>query len=233
VKRRMCFSATGSFGVAAVLAGVGVVSAAQKKIDAHRLLAATPLLFSVQQMAEGMVWRTMNDPAQSTLNLVSVTVFLAFALAIYPIWSPLALFVAERNRRRRRVLGGLLAFGVCVAIYAGALLLQQRPVARIASHSITYDYDKVGSALVLALYLPGYVLPTVVPFFVSTMKHAKVMGGVLVVGLVATFVIKRQALTSVWCFFAAVMSGVIVLSIAAEHKLEQLAAEHRRAAKTT
>lgn len=229
----MCFSATGSFSVAAVLAGVGVVSATQKKADAHRVLAATPLLFAVQQVAEGMVWRTIEDPRQSTLNLVSIAVFLGFALVVYPIWSPLALLVAERDPRRRKILRGLLAVGVCVSLYAAALLIQQRPVARIASHSVTYDYDKVGNALVLALYLPGYVIPTVVPFFVSTMKHAKVMGGVLVLGLVATFVIKRQALTSVWCFFAAVMSGVIVLSIAAEHKIERLAAEHRRSARPT
>lgn len=225
----MCFSATGSFGVAAVLAGVGVVSVTQKKADAHHILAVTPLLFAVQQVAEGMVWRTIDDPARSTLNLVAIAVFLGFALVVYPIWSPLALFLPERDPRRRRILGALLAFGVGVSIYAAALLVQQRPAARIASHSITYDYDKVGSAVVLALYLPGYVLPTVVPFFVSTMKHAKVMGVVLIVGLCATFVIKRQALTSVWCFFAAVMSGVIVLSLAAEHKLDQLAAQHRHA----
>lgn len=229
----MCFSATGSFGVAAVLAGVGVVSASQKKTDAHRLLAATPLLFAVQQMAEGMVWRTINAPEQSTLNLVSITVFLGFALVVYPTWSPLVLFLPERNQRRRKILGMLLAFGLCVSIYAGIVLLQQRPVARIASHSITYDYDKVGSALVLALYLPGYVIPTVVPFFVSTMKHAKLLGAILAFGLVATFVIRRQALTSVWCFFAAVMSGVIVLSLAAEHKLEHLVVEHRGSTRPT
>lgn len=226
----MCFSATGSFSVAAVLGGLGTVSFAQKKADAHRVLAATPLLFAVQQMAEGMVWRTINAPEHSTLQALSVAVFLGFALVVYPTWSPLALFLAERNRRRRRVLGVLLAFGACVSTYAAVLLLQQRPVARIASHSITYDYSRVGNALVLALYLPGYVLPTVMPFFVSTMNKAKLMGTVLAIGLVATFVIKRQSLTSVWCFFAAVMSGVIVLSIAAEHKIELLAAEHRRSA---
>jgi len=75
--------------------------------------------------------------------------------------------------------------------------------------------------------------PTVVPFFVSTMKHAKVMGAILAFGLVATFVIRRQALTSVWCFFAAVLSGVIALSIAAEHKLEHLAAAQHGSAKST
>jgi MFS family permease len=225
----MCFSATGSFGVAAVLAGVGAVALAQKKVDTHHILAATPLLFAIQQVAEGMVWRTINDPDQATLHLASVAVFLGFALVVYPIWSPLSLFVAERNRRRRKILGALLAFGVCVSIYAAAMLIQNRPVARVANHSITYSYHEAGSSLVLALYLPGYVLPTVVPFFVSTMNKAKVMGGVLVFSLLATFVIKRQALTSVWCFFAAVLSGVIVLSIAAEHKIARLAAEHRRA----
>ena len=226
----MCFSATGSFSVAAVLGAVGVVSTGQKKADVHRLLAATPLLFAVQQVAEGMVWRTMNAPTEATLHLVSVAVFLGFALVVYPIWSPLALFLAERDARRRKILGALLAFGVCVSTYAGALLLHQQPVARIASHSITYDYDKVGSGVVLALYLPGYVLPTVLPFFISTMNKSKVMGSVLVFGLIATFVIKRQALTSVWCFFAAVMSGVIVLSVSAEHKIELIAAAHRRSA---
>jgi hypothetical protein len=36
---------------------------------------------------------------------------------------------------------------------------------------------------------------------------------------VATFVMERATLTSVWCFFAAILSGVIVLGIAAEHRL--------------
>lgn len=226
--KAVCFSATGSFSVAAVLAGVGAISATQKKANVHRMLAATPLLFAIQQAAEGTVWRTINAPDRASLHLASVAVFLGFALVLYPTWSPLSLFLGERNPRRRRVLGALLAFGLCVSLYAAALLLRHPPVARVAHHSITYSYHDAGNAVVLALYLPGYVLATVVPFFVSTMNKAKVMGAVLAFGLVATFVIKRQALTSVWCFFAAIMSGLIVLSIAAEHKLERVAAEHRR-----
>ena len=45
------------------------------------------------------------------------------------------------------------------------------------------------------------------------------MGGVLVVALVVTFAVERTTLTSVWCFFAAILSGVIVMGIAAEHRL--------------
>jgi hypothetical protein len=223
----MCFSATGSFSVAAVLAGVGAVSVTQKKADEHRLLSATPLLFAVQQVAEGMVWRTIGDSDQAPLHFASVAVFLGLALVVYPTWSSLSLFLAERNPRRRKMLGALLAFGVFVSIYAAVMLTRHRPIASVTHHSITYTYQEFGSSRVIALYLPGYVLATVAPFFISTMNKAKVMGGILVFGLVATFVIKRQTLTSVWCFFAAVMSGVIVLSIAAEHKIELIAARRR------
>jgi hypothetical protein len=58
-----------------------------------------------------------------------------------------------------------------------------------------------------------------VPFFVSTISRAKLMGTVLVLSLLATFVIERQALTSVWCFFAAILSVLIVLSISRDHRL--------------
>jgi hypothetical protein len=67
--------------------------------------------------------------------------------------------------------------------------------------------------------LPGYVLPSVVPFFISTISRAKLMGTVLALSLVATFLAERQALTSVWCFFAAILSVLIVVSIGKDHRL--------------
>ncbi len=56
----MCFSATGSFGVAAVIAGIGAVAIHQEKPPSHKLLALVPLLFAAQQVAEGVVWMTIN-----------------------------------------------------------------------------------------------------------------------------------------------------------------------------
>ncbi len=75
------------------------------------------------------------------------------------------------------------------------------------------------------LYLLAYVVPTVVPFFVSTMNLARPMGVMLIVSLVVTVLIERDALTSVWCFFAAVLSCLLFIAIGRE----QLALVHRRA----
>jgi hypothetical protein len=215
----MCFSATGSFGVAAVIAGIGAVAIKQEKLPSHRMLASVPLLFAAQQVAEGVVWMTIGRPDQAGLQSIAVALFLSFALVGWPVWVPISLFLAERNPRRRKALAVLSWAGVTVGVYAAVLLIRGQPTAHIARHSIAYSYKEHGPALVLALYLPGYVLPTVVPFFISTINRAKLMGTVLVLSLLATFLIERQALTSVWCFFAAILSLLIVLSIGKDHRL--------------
>ena len=213
----MCFSATGSFAVAAGLAGIGAVALRRTKPPSHRLFAVIPLLFAIQQIAEGMVWLTM--PSQeSRLHHAAVDAFLIFAVVVWPTWVPLCLVPIEREPRRKRALRLLLALGACVSLYAGWLLFQGQPVAKIESHSLAYDYSKSGNGLVLALYLPVYVTASVLPFFISSMEKAKLMGVVLVGALVATFIIKRATLTSTWCFFAAILSGIIVLSLAAEQR---------------
>lgn len=215
----MCFSATGSFGVAAVIAGIGAVAIKQEKPPSHRMLAVVPLLFAGQQVAEGVVWLTIGRPDQAWLQSIAVALFLSFALVGWPMWVPISLFVAEKNPRRRRALAVFAWVGVTVGLYAAVLLIRGQPTAHVARHSIAYSYKEHGPALVLALYLPGYVLPTVVPFFISSISRAKIMGTVLVLSLLATFMIERQALTSVWCFFAAILSVLIVLSIGKDHRL--------------
>jgi hypothetical protein len=215
----MCFSAAGSFGVAAVLGGIGAVSLAQEKATSHRMLALVPLLFAAQQVAEGVVWITIDAPSLRGLQELAVAAFLAFALVIWPTWVPLALWAAEPEPRRRRALSILAWVGAAVAVYASVILIRGRPTAQVAGHSIAYSYRSAGPALVLAFYLPMYVIAAVLPFFVSTMSKARIMGSVLAVALVATFIIKRETLTSVWCFFAAILSVVIVLGISAQHRL--------------
>jgi hypothetical protein len=217
VTRRMCFSATGSFGVATVLAGIGAVTLTQVKPASHRLFATTPLLFAVQQASEGVVWLTMGSEG-SRVHHAAVATFLVFALVVWPTWVPLSLLPIERSPARKKALGILFALGICVSTYAAWLLFQGRPAAHVTGHSLAYSYAETGRSLVIALYLPVYATAAVVPFFVSSMEKAKLMGVVLVASLVATFVIERNALTSVWCFFAAILSGLVVLSIALEQR---------------
>jgi hypothetical protein len=213
----MCFSATASFALSSVLTGIGALSLARNSSPSHRMLAGIPLIFAVQQAAEGVVWLTLTG-THPTLNRVAVDVFLAVALVVWPVWSPLALKQAELNPSRRRALGVMVWVGGAVALATSILLFGFPPVPRVAGHSIRYVYGTVDDASSHIAYLFAYAVATVVPFFVSSIALARSLGALLILSLLASAAIQRSALTSVWCFFAAVLSVLIVVALDREQR---------------
>ncbi len=209
----MCFSATGSFALSGVLAGIGAVSVARNASKQTAMFASIPLIFAAQQAAEGMVWLTISGGAHAVAQRVSASAFLALALVVWPTWLPFSLRMMERSPMRRRLLTGLFAVGVVVSGYALMLLTMGRPVARVVGHSVRYEYAGSSDFPIHTWYLAVYLLPTVVPFFVSTARLTTAIGAMLIVSLAIAAVVERDALASVWCFFAAALSGVVVAAV--------------------
>ena len=215
----MCFSAAGSFVASGLLSGVGDVSFHRNVERPYRMVAAIPFLFALQQAAEGVVWLTIPHPSEAELQRIAATIFLGCALIVWPVWLSFSLRRVERIPERRRILGALGWIGFVVAVIASALLARRSPDVSIAGHSIHYGRAGGGSSDALnVLLILAYVVPTVVPFFVSTMRLARTIGATLIVSLIVTAVAERNALTSVWCFFAALLSVLIVIGIDAEQK---------------
>lgn len=212
----MCFSAGGSFTLAGVLSAVGAASLARNTSVPHRMFAAVPMLFAVQQASEGIVWLTVDVPSDAMLYHRAVIAFLGFALVVWPIWSPVCLRLIERDPERQRILTGLCWFGGVVAACASFLLMRNAPIARMAGHSISYDFGGSATGVVQFLIVIAYVVPTVGPFFVSTAKLARTIGSSLVISVAVTAFIRHETLTSVWCFFAAINSGLIVFAVGEE-----------------
>jgi hypothetical protein len=209
----MCFSATGSFALSGVLTGIGASALARNTSRRHVMFAAIPLLFAAQQAAEGVVWLTVDGSTHATIQRVAVFAFLSFALVIWPMWLPVSLQLIERNPARRRMLTGLFWVGALVALCSVVLLTHSPPVAVVAHHSIRYDRSGgVSGPLELPILL-AYTLPTVFPFFVSTAYLSRAIGVMLVASLVATALVEQEALTSIWCFFAAALSAVVWVAL--------------------
>ena len=211
----MCFSAVGSFALSGVLTGTGAAALVKNRPRPQRLFAAIPLVFAAQQAAEGVVWLTIGDPARVMLQHLSVAVFLGIAVVVWPIWCPLSLTLAERDPARRRVLSVLGWLGAAVSLCAVVLLLRWQPVAIVAGHSIQYPHQAstLGRYTVLV-----YAAVALLPFFVSTTTMARTIGTTFVVSLVVTMVVYREALTSVWCFFAAILSALILVAVIRERR---------------
>lgn len=214
----MCFSATGSFAVSGALAGLGAASIARNQSPSQRLFAATPLVFAAQQATEGAVWLTLGSASHETLHQVAIYAYLACALVVWPTWLPLSLRLAEREPNRRRPLTAIAVMGALFSACALYVLAHGRPTALMAGHSLRYEFGGDGAFPLPLLYFLAYALPVVVPLFVSSVSLARTIGTLLIVSLGATVLIQRHALTSVWCFFAAILSGVIWLAIEQERR---------------
>jgi heme/copper-type cytochrome/quinol oxidase subunit 4 len=219
----MCFSATGSFALSGVLTGIGAASLARNSSKPHRMFAGIPLIFAVQQAAEGVVWLTIVDGERTAWHRLAVSIFLAIAFVVWPMWLPFTLRRIEKNPTRLRALSVLCWAGGLLAAYASFVLLRFRPVAQIVGHSLRYDYATSGDLSRHLLYLVAYVIPTLVPFFVSTASLARTIGITLLVSLVASAVVQRDALASVWCFFAALLSCLILVAVGREQPSQSLA----------
>ncbi len=226
---RMCFSPAASFTLSSILTVIGVAAVAHAERPAQRLFAATPLVFGAQQAAEGIVWLTIGAPVHGAALELATRVFLGVALVLWPAWVPFSLRRGERRLAPRRALDVLCVWGVLVSVAALFLLVHWRPRAHIAERSLTYSFGFETNGVVHLLILTAYLVPTVAPFFVGTSRLTRAFGVLLVVAVAAAGWIRAEALTSVWCFFAAGLSVLVYVAVG-EDPLGEVAQSDERIA---
>ena len=90
----MCFSATASFSAGILLLGAGVVAVKSAHGSRELPLAAIPLLFSIQQLIEGVVWLTFRYEAP-LLNAVMTHAYSFFSHVLWPVYVPVAVLLVE------------------------------------------------------------------------------------------------------------------------------------------
>lgn len=205
----MCFSAGASFLAGGVLTAVGIAAVRQVKKPAHFAFAAIPLCFAVQQFAEGFVWLSFADPFFEPWHTPAKYLFLTFAQIIWPFLIPLAFLLIEPTPKVRKILRCFLAGGIVVSLVFGYRLLFLPAVARIDGCHVEYEliapfYQRIFTGV---LYLGAIV---VAPFF-SSWKRTKVLASVNVLSLLVTQLFYEAWFVSVWCFFAALQSVIIVM----------------------
>lgn len=210
----MCFSVEASFAVGGAVAAVGGYCLVQAVRKQPRMwgLALVPLLFGVHQVSEGFVWLGLTG-ADPELTRTASLVYLFFAVAFWPFWFPMFAAIMEKQPRIRWVLAGLslLATGWFWGLYYPILAGPPGSLRTIiVHHSVQYElelsiYDYAPKPLMRVLYLVSLA----VPFVLSSEKMSWLPGVMLGLSAVVCFVLFSYAFVSVWCFFAAIMSGYI------------------------
>lgn len=198
----MCFSATASFTTAVLTAGVGIATFSKVAQAWEVPIAMFPLVFAVQQAAEGALWLGFAHAWPASVMLFAANFFVLIALAFWPIWSPLALGLMEKSPGRRLAIFALLPAGLILAVYSLRNIFENPYAASLAHHSICY----ISRGAYPVAGVPVYLLCTVAPLFLSSDSFFRKWGSVLTIGMAVSFAFFYVSFVSVWCFFAAAAS---------------------------
>lgn len=207
----MCFSAEVSFGASAVISVVGAVAVIKTQTIPQRIFAVIPLLFAFQQFFEGILWLSLPNPDNVFWQQSMTYLFLIFAFIVWPIWVTFSVMLLEKSGKRKRALVILFVLGSMMALYHTYCLLTYEVHSEIMCHHIFYSAD-------FPLHRPKfsgliYFIITVIPFFISSIKRMKLLGIIFLVSYIVTKIFYFKYLVSIWCFFAAVMSMMVLLIV--------------------
>lgn len=204
----MCFSATASFAASALLVVAGTIAVRTSAGSRYWAFAGIPLLFAMQQFLEGFLWSGLSAIPQGPDIPTLARAYLIFAQVLWPVWVPLSLLLLEEDVRRRHGLLWCMAAGVLAAAYLGWAVFASSPVASIDGHHVHYSIHYPGELQHPSSAL--YFVATVLSTFVSSARRMALLGLALILTYAVAAVGFPGNVIYVWCYFAALISGVII-----------------------
>lgn len=207
----MCFSAEASFSASVVLAVVGVVAVKKVQLPSQLPFACIPFLFSFQQLTEGFLWLALTHKEYAYLESISTYFFLIFAQIVWPTWVPLSIMFLEKDEKRKKAFYFISEIGILLSIYLSYCFIVYDVQAEISSHHIQYNLDFPHTQHLLWLSALFYFIPTVFSTFVSSVKRMQILGMAILASSVITRLFTLKYFISIWCFFAAIISVLILL----------------------
>lgn len=202
----MCFSATASFAAGTVLLATGAFTTHLARNGRERPYALIPALFGAQQIIEGALWLTFPDKAP-LLKTVLTYAYSIFSHVLWPIYVPLAVYMLETVPWRKKALMATAIAGTLVGLYLLYFLIRLPIVATAGEGHIDYESPHFYVGIVMTLY----VLGTCVSPLLSHHRWVNWFGVGATISFLAAGTFYLTWFISVWCFFAAVMSVIVLL----------------------
>ena len=122
----------------------------------------------------------------------------------------MAVLLLEPPGWRRRALGALVAAGFAVGAYLFYVLAVFPVVSRPTGRHIEYVSPHFFAAATMTLYLMSVAFGPIL----STHRMVKVFGVLALLSFGGAYLFYATWFISVWCFFAAILSGIIFFHFA-------------------
>jgi uncharacterized protein DUF6629 len=199
----MCFSAPASFITSGILGVAGFVTTRKAKTPSELPLASIPFIFAIQQFFEGMLWVTL--AAGGNFKLLMAYGFLIFAFIVWPVFIPIAVYLAEKNKKRRMFLKVHIGVGLVVGAYLMMILLNNPIEVTIIEHSVRYLME----VPLMYYWALAYLFAVCGSALISSHKMIAYFGFVSFLAYWISYYFYIDVFTSVWCFMSAILSLLI------------------------
>ncbi len=167
--------------------------------------ALLPIFFGLHEFAQGFVWLGTEHLISARAAEMAETFYLFYAKGLLQFWVPLAVWLLEPRGWRKGVLGALTLFGGAMTAYALYALAQAPADVYVRNDALVYATPRLNH-LWLAL---GYIATTVGALMLSSSMAITLYGLLNLLGLSLVYWLKPYAFTSLWCLYAALLSGVL------------------------
>lgn len=187
------------------LLAIGTFTVRRAGAMAELPYAAIPLIFGVQQLIEGGLW--LGLPTQTSATHALAVAYLLLANLLWPIYIPVAVWLIEPDAVRRRRMLLPLAAGAATSLFFLVAMLAHPVSAAIKGAHIGYNLPHPHHAFAFA----SYAVATCITPLLSSYRMVRLFGGAIIVSSIAAYSIYAMWFASVWCFFAALASCVVLL----------------------
>ena len=136
-------------------------------------------------------------------------VYSFFSHVLWSAYVPMAVLLIEPPGRRRIALAVVSAAGLALALYLRYILVALTDVARTTGQHIEYVSPHFFAAAVMTVYL----LSTCIGPILSTHRMVQVFGILALLSFATVYFFYATWFISVWCFFAALLSTVILMHL--------------------
>jgi hypothetical protein len=206
----MCFSPTGDLVGGSVVVAVGIDACLHVRgRPEYLVIAALPIVLGLHQIDETFVWWWLQGHVSQGVGHVAMWIYLLFALVVLPTLVPTMFFFIERATHRRWRIVPFMFVGITVSVVLLEAMLVGHPSAKLGTYHLAYSIGLHHGIVIIGCY----IVVTCGPLLVSGFRSVVWFGVANLAAVVVLALLCASGFTSLWCFYAALLSGAIALHL--------------------
>ncbi len=193
------FTLSGAIGL------VGILTLRKVSTPNEVVFALLPLLFALHQFAEGFVWLGVDGVIERRALDIAAGIFIYYAQGVLPFLVPLAVWLIEKERWRKSILGILTILGLGLAVYTMYGLSTIPSSVSVVNNTLFYKNPWTANIYDASIYM----ITTCGALMLSGSIAIELFGLLNFIGASVIFLWRPYGFTSLWCLYAAAISGLL------------------------